>query len=125
MAHLLTLNNTEINFCDSVMYLGIDIGCKLRFEDYADKIISKASQRMYIVKNFLYLRFRPLVCMLIDRFVVSLLSLSQNTFQCLEKLESWLDILNMPLDLAAKPRQQRDGVQMVLQMVPIFPPALS
>ena len=107
------------------MYLGIDIGCKLRFEDYADKIISKASQRMYIVKNFLYLRFRPLVCMLIDRFVVSLLSLSQNTFQCLEKLESWLDILNMPLDLAAKPGQQRDGVQMVLQRVPMFPPALS
>ena len=34
------------------MYLGIDIDCKLRFEDYADKIISKASQRMYIVKKF-------------------------------------------------------------------------
>ena len=52
MAPLLTLNNTEINFCDSVMYLGIDIDCKLRFEDYADKIISKASQRMHIVKKF-------------------------------------------------------------------------
>ena len=34
------------------MYLGIDIDCKLRFEDYADKIISKASQRMHIVKKF-------------------------------------------------------------------------
>ena len=27
----LTLKNTDINFCDSVKYLGIGIDCKLRF----------------------------------------------------------------------------------------------
>ena len=67
----LTLNNTDINFCDSVKYLGIDIDCKLRFEDYADKVISKASQRMYIVKNFLYLSSKPLARRLFKSFVVS------------------------------------------------------
>ena len=34
----LTLNNTEINICDSVKYPGIDTDCELSFEGYAMQI---------------------------------------------------------------------------------------
>ena len=69
----LILDGTEILFCEKVKYLGIDIDHKLRFEDYVQRITGKASQRMYVVKNFLYLSSKPLACMLFKSFVVSLL----------------------------------------------------
>ena len=86
------------------MYLGIDIDCKLRFEDYADKIISKASQRMYIVKNFLYLRSRPLVCMLIDRFVVSLLSFITQHFSVFGKVRELARYIKYAFGLGGQTR---------------------
>ena len=69
----LILANTEISFCEKVKYLGVDIDHKLRFEDYVQRITGKASQRMYVVKNFLYLSYKPLARMLFKSFVVSLL----------------------------------------------------
>ena len=69
----LILANTEISFCEKVKYLGVDIDQKLRFEDYVQRTTGKASQRMHIVKNFLYLGSKPLACMLFKSFVVSLL----------------------------------------------------
>ena len=69
----LNLANTEISFCEKVKYLGVDIDQKLRFEDYVQRTTGKASQRMHIVKNFLYLGSKPLACMLFKSFVVSLL----------------------------------------------------
>ena len=49
------LDGTEISFCDKVKYPGVDIDNKLRYEDYVQRIAGKASQRMFVVKNFLYL----------------------------------------------------------------------
>ena len=69
----LILANTEISFCEKVKYLGVDIDHELRFEDYVQRITGKASQRMYVVKNFLYLSYKPLASMLFKSFVVSLL----------------------------------------------------
>ena len=69
----LNLDGTNISFCEKVKYLGVDIDNKLRFEDYVHKITGKASQRMYVVKNFMYLSSKPLASMLFKSFVVSLL----------------------------------------------------
>ena len=69
----LNLDGTNISFCEKVKYLGVDIDNKLRFEDYVHKKTGKASQRMYVVKNFMYLSSKPLASMLFKSFVVSLL----------------------------------------------------
>ena len=53
------------------MYLGIDIDCKLCFEGYADEEVSKASQQMDIVKDFLYFRSKPLAWMLFKSCVIT------------------------------------------------------
>ena len=69
----LILNGTEISFCSSVKYLGVEVDDRLRFEDHIENIVTKANQRMYIVRNFLYLSTKPLACMLFKSFVLSLL----------------------------------------------------
>ena len=51
----LTLDSTEIIPSESVKYLGVEIDNKLRFEDHIDAKVSKARQRLYLVKQFKFL----------------------------------------------------------------------
>ena len=69
----LLLNGSVISFCESTKYLGVEIDQKLRFEAHIQNVVRKANQRMYIIKNFLYLSTKPLACMLFKSFIVSLI----------------------------------------------------
>ena len=46
------MNGIEIAISDSVRYLGLQIDSKLKFEKQANMVISKARQRMFIVRRF-------------------------------------------------------------------------
>ena len=46
--------NIELHVCDNVKYLGVFVDNKLRFEEYVQNTVTKASQRMHIVRTFLY-----------------------------------------------------------------------
>ena len=48
----LILNGMDIPQSESVKYLGLIIDNKLRFSEQADVVISKARQRMYVVRRF-------------------------------------------------------------------------
>ena len=52
----LNLNDTDITICDKVRYLGITVDDKLGFQEHVKSVLTTVSQRMYIVKNFVYLR---------------------------------------------------------------------
>ena len=69
----LLLNGSVISFCETSKYLGVEIDQKLRFEAHIQNVVRKANQRMYIIKNFLYLSTKPLACMLFKSFIVSLI----------------------------------------------------
>ena len=71
---VLILNNVSISFSDDVKYLGVRIDDKLRFEEHINSVATKASQRMYIVRNFVYLSSTTLASMLFKSFIISLLT---------------------------------------------------
>ena len=50
----LVLNDTTIVLSDKVKYLGVIVDDKLRFQEHVQSALSTASQRMYIVKNFVF-----------------------------------------------------------------------
>ena len=54
------------------MYLGVEIDHKLRFETHSQNVVRKASQRMYIVRIFLYLSTKPIACMLFKNLMCQL-----------------------------------------------------
>jgi hypothetical protein len=60
----LDLNGVKIDLCDNVKYLGVLIDDKLRFSNHVTKVVSKASQRMFIIRTFLYQSTKPLASML-------------------------------------------------------------
>ena len=68
------LNGQSITMCDKVNYLGVLVDHKLRFEEHVQSIVTKAEQRMHIVRNFVYLSTRPLATMLFKSFIISLLT---------------------------------------------------
>ena len=70
----LILNGTEITFCEKMKYFGVQLNDRFRFADHAENVVNnqKANQRMHIVRNFLYLSTKPLVCMLFKSFVQSM-----------------------------------------------------
>ena len=68
------LNDVSISFSDNVKYLGVQIDDKLRFEEHINSVATKASQRMYIVRNFVYLSSTTLASMLFKSFIISLLT---------------------------------------------------
>ena len=70
----LNLNGTVITLCDKVRYLGITVDDKLRYQEHVQSVLTTVSQRMYIVKNFVYLSSKPLSNMLFKSFIVSLIS---------------------------------------------------
>ena len=70
----IVLNGQGITMCDKVTYLGVLLDQKLRFEDHVQSVVSKAEQRMYIVRNFVHLSTVPLATMLFKSFIVSLLT---------------------------------------------------
>ena len=45
----------SLTISESVKYLGVEIDNKLRFEDHIDAKVSKARQRLYLVKQFKFL----------------------------------------------------------------------
>ena len=47
---------------------------KVRFEEHIQSVVSKAEQRMYIVRNVVHLGTIPLATMLFKSFIVSLLT---------------------------------------------------
>ena len=51
---VLKINDVAIVFCDNVKYLGVLVDNKLRFEEHVQNTVTKASQRMNIVRAFLY-----------------------------------------------------------------------
>ena len=51
--------------CDKVTYLGVMLDQKLRFEEHIQSVVSKAEQRMFIVRNFVHLNTIPLATMLL------------------------------------------------------------
>ena len=61
----LVLNDTAIAFSDKVKYLGVLVDDKLRFNDHVHGIVSTASQRMYVVRNFVFLSSKSLSNMLL------------------------------------------------------------
>ena len=70
----LILNGTDVDFCDKVKYLCVTVDDKLRYHDHVQSIVTTASQRMYIVKNFVYYSSKPLSHMLFKSFIVSLIT---------------------------------------------------
>ena len=54
--HMICGNST---LCDKVIQLGV-LDQMLRFEDHLQSIVSKAEQRMFIVRNFAHLSTLPL-----------------------------------------------------------------
>ena len=70
----LLLNDVSIDFCDSAKYLGIVIDNKLRFDTHVNKVVTKASQRMHIIRTFLYQSTKPLASMLFKSFIISVLT---------------------------------------------------
>ena len=70
----LVLNGTTIVLSDQVKYLGVTVDDKLRFQDHVQSAITTASQRMYIVKNFVFFSSKSLSVMLFKSFIVSLIS---------------------------------------------------
>ena len=68
----LKLNGSVTLFCDAVKYLGVEIDHKLRFETHSQNVVRKASQRMYIVRIFLYLSTKPIACMLFKNLMCQL-----------------------------------------------------
>jgi hypothetical protein len=51
----LQLDGIEIELCDNVKYLGVLIDNTLRFESHVDNLVTKASQRMHIIRIFVTL----------------------------------------------------------------------
>ena len=45
----------SLTISESVKYLGVEIDNKLRFKDHTDAKVSKARQRLYLVKQFKFL----------------------------------------------------------------------
>ena len=70
----LNLNGTVITLCVKVKYLGITVDDKLRYQEHVQSVLTTVSQRMYIVKNFVYLSSKPLSNLLLKSFIVSLIS---------------------------------------------------
>ena len=70
----LELNCVKIDFCDNVKYLGVQIDNKLRFESHVNNVVTKASQRMFIIRTFLYQSTKPLASMLFKSFIMSILT---------------------------------------------------
>ena len=68
------LNNVSISFSDNVNYLGVQIHNKLRFEEHINSVATRASQKMYIFRNFVYLSSTTLASMLFKSFIISLLT---------------------------------------------------
>ena len=60
--------------CDNVKYLGVLIDNKLRFESHIDNLVTKASQRMHIVKTFCHTSTKLLSSMLFKSFIISILT---------------------------------------------------
>ena len=50
----LQIDDVNIEFCDNVKYLGVLVDNKLCFVEYVQNTVTKASQRMHIVRTFLY-----------------------------------------------------------------------
>jgi hypothetical protein len=65
------LNNVSISLSDNVKYLRVQIDNKLRFEEHINSVATKASQRLYIVRNFVYLSSTTLARMLFKSFIIS------------------------------------------------------
>ena len=76
----LVLNDTTIVLSDKVKYLGVVVDDKLRFQEHVQSALSTASQRMYIVKNFVFFSSKSLSNMLFKSFIVSLISYCLPTF---------------------------------------------
>ena len=70
----LELGGVNIDFCETVKYLGILIDHKLRFESHVNNVVTKASQRMFIIRTFMYKSTKPLACMLFKSFIVSVIT---------------------------------------------------
>ena len=70
------LQNDDINieFCDNVKYLGVFVDNKLRFEEYVQNTVTKASQKMHIVRTFLYKSTKSLSIMLFKSFIIFILT---------------------------------------------------
>ena len=49
---ILTIDGNAISISDEVKYLGLTIDSNLRFDKQADFVISKAKQRMYVLRKF-------------------------------------------------------------------------
>ena len=70
----LQLDGVDIELCDNVKYLGVLIDNKLRFESHVDNLVTKASQRMHIVRTFCYTSTKLLSSMLFKSFIISILT---------------------------------------------------
>ena len=51
---VLQIDDIKIEFCDNIKYLGVLADNKLCFKEYVQNTVTKASQRMHIVRTFLY-----------------------------------------------------------------------
>ena len=70
----LELNDVKLEFCDNVKYLGVLIDNKLRLENHVNNVVSKANQRMFVIRTFNYQSRKPLAGMLFKSFIVSTLT---------------------------------------------------
>ena len=64
----------KILICDNVKYLRVLFDNKARFENHVNNVVSKANQRMFVIKNFNYHSTKPLACMLFKSLIVSILT---------------------------------------------------
>ena len=71
---VLKINDVDIVFCDNVKYLGVLVDNKLRFAEHVQNTVTKASQRMYIVRAFLYKSTKSLSAVLFKSFIISILT---------------------------------------------------
>ena len=71
----LQIDNVDIDLCDKVIYLGVIIDSNLRFEDHVNNVVTKANQRMFVVKTFCNQSTSALSAMLFKSFIISILTI--------------------------------------------------
>ena len=71
---VLKIDGVDIEVCERAKYLGVIVVNKLRFEEHIHNTVPKASQRMHIVRTFLYKSTKSLSAMLFKSFIISILT---------------------------------------------------
>ena len=72
-----------LEICHNVKYIGVIIDNNLRFESHVDNLVTKASQRMHIVRSVCYTSTKLLSSMLFKGSIISILTYYLPMWSCL------------------------------------------